>query len=590
MKTENDNYLIPIIIGVLAEEGIDVNDQILEKLITPQLIKIKNTFSNSPFQVLSPCSNDKERIMSKLTKERLEGDVVVVTGERDESVSSSNETEQNFKTIVLPKDSNSDKGMSACNFISSQSQILIALKSKEGGRSEVGKALEIREQGRLNELYQVRDTGKNSLYSQETGLTITINPETFDISSRITPLDNTPVETDIIPTLNTTFTEKVSFAFNSYIGSVRGAFDKFYGAYIESVVDGDKDRLTNSAFVEIVEKIDGYNKDITGYLESKGTEQAVKSRAYLLSDEADNTLISNDKALDRAVYPYSGADVLSQFYQRRTNRYINWIYILFFAAVLLYGIIDLNYYLVLCYIALIPAIGFLVYRSKAEKIEDRFLDYRALAEGLRVMVFWRIAGINEKVSSNYQSKYSGLVSWISRGIKSIEVSSMAEDSGASKMDSKSGKKRMEITNKLWIDSQLEYFGRKRNPLYMRSLDLGNLALVSFMLTLFFALIFGIYLLFAGLGNDGAITNFEVLIGAVAAIGVAAQAYKSKKAYDELERRYTLTRHIYATASKKLKSNPSMPEGILIAVGKEALLENSDWLWTHRNLPIELPKG
>ena len=124
----------------------------------------------------------------------------------------------------------------------------------------------------------------------------------------------------------------------------------------------------------------------------------------------------------------------------------------------------------------------------------------------------------------------------------------------------------------------------------RSLDLGNLALVSFVLTLFFALLFGIYLLFAGLGNDDVIMRFEVLIGAAAAFGVAAQAYKSKKAYEELERRYKLTEHIYMSARRKLNSNRQNPDSILIALGKEALIENSDWLWTHRNQPIELPKG
>ena len=87
-----------------------------------------------------------------------------------------------------------------------------------------------------------------------------------------------------------------------------------------------------------------------------------------------------------------------------------------------------------------------------------------------------------------------------------------------------------------------------------------------------------------------ITKFEVLLGGVAAIGVAAQAYKSKKAYGELERRYALTQHIYMSAQKKLKLNQGSEQQILIALGKEALIENSDWLWTHRNVPIELPKG
>ena len=592
MNTDSENYLIPIVLGVLAEDGIDVNDQILEKLITPQLVKIKNTFPSSPFLVLSPMANDKERLMVRLAIDRLEADIAAPG--KEPSADQDSNAQRDIKAISFTNEEakNDDRSMTPSTFTASQSQILIVLKNgaPKSDPSEVESALELRNQGRFHELYSGHDTEISTLDATDVGLLITINTGTFDINTRITPAQDTAPDAHELQKVNTTIAEKLSFTFNTYIERVTGVFDKFYTSYIEIPDDGDKDRLARSPFVEIAEKIDGYNKDILAFIESRGTESAQKSKEYLLSDEADNPLISGDPSLERIIAPYSGVDVLSQFYQKKTNTYINWIYILFFAAVLLYGIIDINYYLVLCYIALIPAIAFLVYRSKAEKIEDRFLDYRALAEGLRVMVFWRIAGIDEKVSDNYLSKYAGLVSWISRAIKNVEVVGLANDGSLRATHTENKEERVEITNKLWIESQLEYYRKKRNPLYMRSLDLGNLALVSFVLTLLFALMFGIYLLFAGLGNEGAITRFEVLIGAVAAIGVAAQAYKNKKAYDELERRYTLTQHIYMSASKKLKAHSGSPDSILIAVGKEALLENSDWLWMHRNLPIELPKG
>lgn len=602
MSADSKNYLIPIVLGVVADNGIDVNDKILEKLITPQLVKIKNTFPSSPFLVMSPLANDKERLMARLSIDRLEADILAASKEPDDKwietfkldLHESGYTQSAIKTIgvtnKLPK--NEGKLITPSILTASQSQILIVLKNgvKNKERSEVESALELRNEGRLHQLYSGHDKNQNTLDTPDVGLTVTINTVTFDINTQITPVQDSGPQSHEHHKVSTTFTEKLSLAFNGYIGHVTGVFDRFYNSYIEVPDDGDKDRLTNSTFVEIAERIEGYNKDISGFIESRGKESLQKSKEYLLADESDNPLISGDSALERIIAPYSGADVLSQFYQKKTNTYINWIYILFFAAVLLYGIIDLNYYLVLCYIALIPAIAFLVYRSKAEKIEDRFLDYRALAEGLRVMVFWRIAGIDERVSYNYLSKYAGLVSWISRAIRNVEVIGLANGGSLGAVDTKNKKERVDITNKLWIESQIEYYGRKRSPLYMRSLDLGNLALVSFVLTLLFALLFGIYLLFAGLGNEGAITRFEVLIGAAAAIGVAAQAYKSKKAYDELERRYALTQHIYMSASRKLKASSGSPEGILIAVGKEALLENSDWLWTHRNLPIELPKG
>lgn len=602
MNTDSENYLIPIILGVMAGNGIDVNDQILEKLITPQLIKIKNTFPSSPFLVLSPMENEKERLMARITADRLEANIVAATKVTDDNLigtfkpefQDGGYTQPDVKRITLSNEAleNEDQLMTPSIFTASQSQILIVLKGSAGedDPGEIERALELRNEGSFHELYSGHEADISTLDATDLGLTVTINPSTFDINTRITPDQDTMQESHEFQNVNLTIADKLSFSFNKYIERVTGILDKVYNTYIEIPDDDDKDRLARSPFVEVAEKIDGYNKDISGYIESRGTGPLLKSKEYLLSDEADNPLISGDNALEGIIAPYSAADVLSQFYQKKTNTYINWIYILFFAAVLLYGIIDLDYYLVLFYIALIPAIAFLVYRSKAEKIEDRFLDYRALAEGLRVKVFWRIAGIDEKVSDNYLSKYAGLVSWISRAIKNVEVIGLINDGTCCAGDTRSKEERIAVTNKLWIESQLEYYRRKRVPIYMRSLDLGNLALVSFVLTLLFVVIFGIYLLFAGIGNGGAINRFEVLIGAVAAIGVAAQAYKNKKAYDELERRYTLTHRIYMFASKKLKANSGSPDSILIAVGKEALLENSDWLWTHRNLPIELPKG
>lgn len=606
MKT--DNYTVPIVIGVISEGGIDVNDQILEKLVTPQLIKIKNTFPNSPFLVLSPLSNDKERLTVRILIERLESDVISPQGKGpninleqfQQEIQDSGLTAISVKTISLENKRRKGKTTTLTPelFTAAEAQILIAVTSgtdkdhaqNEDELSEVSSALKLRSEGLLRDIYSTDEGEKGVLDSSDVGLTITINPETFDISSTVSPAEETQPGTEEPGKASYGFAEKISVTFNAYIGRVTRLFDRFYNTYIEVPDEGEKDRLASSEFVEIAEKIDGYNKDVLRFLESKGEEPAVKSQSLLLSGEDENPLISKDEGLSVITLPYSGSDILSQYYQKKTNRYINWIYILFFTAVLLYGIIDLNYYLVLFYIALIPAIAFLVYRSKAEKLEDRFLDYRALAEGLRVKVFWRIAGVDERVSSNYLSKYAGLVSWISRAIKNLEILSLSDDLNHAKFTSAQKKERLRITKELWIDSQLEYYGKKRNPLYMRSLDLTNLALVSFVFTLFFALVFGIYLLFAGLGNDGVIMRFEVLIGAAAAIGVAAQAYKSKKAYEELERRYKLTEHIYRSARKKLEAERGSPERILAALGKEALIENSDWLWTHRNLPIELPKG
>lgn len=279
--------------------------------------------------------------------------------------------------------------------------------------------------------------------------------------------------------------------------------------------------------------------------------------------------------------------MLSQHFQRKTARTIKWIYILFFIAVLLYGVIDMSYYLVLCYIALIPAIALLIRRTSMDRIEDRFLDYRALAEGLRVEIFWTLSGVGKKVSSHYLSKYAGLLTWIRKAVKSAELVS----SGLKiELSSSDRRKSLELTRKLWIESQLEYFSSKRIPIFFKSRKFGGIAFMSFIITLLVAVVFGIYVLTAGVSNETVTTNFEIVLGAIAAVGVAAQAYKNKMAYDEIERRYSMARQTYASATREFELGKMRPEKILIAVGIEALMENSDWLWIHRSVPLEVPKG
>ncbi|HVY55804.1 MAG TPA: hypothetical protein VHC46_08625, partial [Thermodesulfobacteriota bacterium] len=188
---------------------------------------------------------------------------------------------------------------------------------------------------------------------------------------------------------------------------------------------------------------------------------------------------------------------------------------------------------------------------------------------------------------HYLSKYEGLLTWIRKAVRSIEIVTLESESSAGGLNKN---EFLPLAKKLWIDSQLEYFSSKKGPLRMRTHQFGNIIFLSFVLTLMVAVCYGIYVLVAGVGNGNAINDFQILLGVIAAVGVAAQAYKNKRAYDEVERRYSLAQKTYAAAKRELEIGKVPPDRVLLAVGREALLENSDWLWTHRNVPIEVPKG
>ena len=48
-----EDYLIHIVLGVAAQNGISADEERLSDVISCQLLKIRNTYPNSPFVIIS---------------------------------------------------------------------------------------------------------------------------------------------------------------------------------------------------------------------------------------------------------------------------------------------------------------------------------------------------------------------------------------------------------------------------------------------------------------------------------------------------------------------------------------------------------
>ena len=617
MTPISEDYLIPIVIGVTGRKGDSPDEERVSALALPEMVRLRNTFPNSPFVVISSLSGGDECLLARLAIEHLRARLIAVLpcppGQYKNGLPDGKYRED-FSELLGRAESSidisslmryklggtgygwaEDRAMTerfTAAFIAEHSEILFAISSVDGKEEQDTTARIIKwiREGRITREYSLR-MNKSGLDTMDRSMIISIDPATLR-----TKTESVPADLDSVPVISGPKNQygfpgaiyrAASRKLSGLVQSVSLFLDKLYDSFFNRPGADITDGYEKSPFTGIMERIDGFNSDIRNYFDKYGDKDLVKSKQYLLQNESDNELISGDGALRKIICLYSASDVLSQFYQKKTAGLISWIYVLFFIAVVLYGLIDWSSYLVLCYIGLIPAIALLVKKTSRDRIEDRFLDYRGLAEGLRVQFFWTLSGIDENVSSHYLSKYEGLLTWIRKAVRSIEIvtvrTGIAEHVPANNTF-------MDITRKLWIESQLGYFGTKKRPLLARSQQFGNIMFLSFVLTLLVALVYGMYVLFAGVGNSEAINNFQILLGVIAAVGVAAQAYKNKRAYDELERRYSLAQQTYASAKRELEIGEVPPERILIAVGREALLENSDWLWTHRNVPIEVPKG
>lgn len=612
MPSISEDYLVPIIVGATSEKGANADMSRLCESAAAQMARLRNTFPNSPFLVISTLGGKADRVFAELAVDLLSAglkiilprprDVYLASFPDDDRRELAGLLEKADQVIdiasllrqtgagALPNDENVNELIAAA-FIAEHSEILFTVSENRYEDSEEPAARIVkwmREGGYIRE-YSIREN-KSGLGGADKSMIISFNPGSGEARIEYVPAE----EPDAVSGASSagkrgasgSVYDSLSSRLFVFVGRTIEALDGLYDRLVKSPEAPNEDTFGTPPFIRIIGSIDGFNLDTKRYFEKYGGGELLRSRQYLLQDESDNGLVTGDKALTKIVRVYTAADALSQYYQKKTTRIVNWIYLLFFAAVVLYGLIDLSSYLVLFYIGLIPAIALLVKKTAKDRLEDRYLDYRALAEGLRVEVFWTLSGVNENVSSHYMSKYEGLLTWIRKAVRSVEVATLSTD--AARETEK--RRALDMTEKLWIDSQLGYFSSKKKPLLVRSQQFGNVVFLSFVLTLIVALVYGMYVLAAGVENGDALNRFQVLLGAIAAVGVGAQAYKNKKAYDELERRYELARQTYASAKRGLESGTMRPERILVAVGREALMENSDWLWTHRSLPIEVPKG
>ena len=294
---------------------------------------------------------------------------------------------------------------------------------------------------------------------------------------------------------------------------------------------------------------------------------------------------------------YQSADWLAIVYQKRVNRILMGTYSL---AVLM-GLVFILYsenvgpdYLVLVFVAIFfCSIG-------VQRIADwrqwhrKYLDYRALAEGLRVQLYWSLAGVVETRSAefaytNFLQKQDVELGWIRHVMRSASLA----------------RSRRHAPEKVWVDwvierwigpgervpqqeiqgGQLAYYSRKRSlnaANYKMTSRLGNVSLWSGI---------GIAVILAIISSqiEGTVrTLLLILMGMLPLIAGVRDAYSHKKAEKELIKQYDYMARVFDNARRMLADSTDLQfrRRVLRALGQAALEEGAEWILMHRERPLE----
>jgi hypothetical protein len=219
--------------------------------------------------------------------------------------------------------------------------------------------------------------------------------------------------------------------------------------------------------------------------------------------------------------------------------------------------------------------------------QEKFQDYRALAEALRVQLYWAIAAVPASVSDHYLRKQSGELGWIQFALRgpSLWAASVAETIITPQRG---------IIEKGWVTDQSEFFARKAE-LNNRAAEGAELYTTIFVVLSIIGAIGLAGLFFAnadhGTSLSSLLEDHDWLILATATLpGVAAFFSVSSRlrSYQPHAHAYALMRRMFRRAADlmSVSTSDAQFQNIVRELGREALSENAEWLGEHRNRKIE----
>jgi hypothetical protein len=300
--------------------------------------------------------------------------------------------------------------------------------------------------------------------------------------------------------------------------------------------------------------------------------------------------IADRPASDRGIATaFAFADQMSSLYRNMTLRVLRGV--LSLAAILamtyeFYAEILPVRAVPVAYLALFATICLVYGWQRRVDAQGRYLDYRAVAEGLRVQFYWRLAGLRDDVCANYLRKQLDELRWIREALRG--ASAVAPASNA----------RLDRVVSHWIRGQSEFYRGRAAHLQHRHhrIDAFSLAfVVAGLLATALLVVF-----WEPLEHTEKLHRWVVLLMGFAPIGAALwEAYGEKMGLRSQANQYARFAVVFRRAQNiadHLGAEPASAERhaaecrLVLQLGRESLMENGDWVLLLRERPIVVPKG
>ncbi|GGH88527.1 hypothetical protein CFY91_14125 [Pseudomonas fluvialis] len=345
---------------------------------------------------------------------------------------------------------------------------------------------------------------------------------------------------------------------------------------------GDKAGATRKYWEEIFHSIDDFNQ-AASKIETDPTGEVANSHKWLVGEA------SYPSAIESSAQTFAIADALARAKQKQRHTTLWLLSLLVFLSVFFQQLHlgpDMQWYWLALHIGL-GLSAFAAYRfffSGAHNSEAQYMDWRALAEGLRVQTYWQAAGIEKCASDYYLNSQRDELDWIRHAIRNVTVNTAASTNEAN----------IDWVKQRWLTDQRKFFLSGGSSAAKKQQKLHNWKLISRSL-------FGAGTVTTAALLLGPFTNLpaatlpwlSLLAAILFLLAAVCRNHANLMAYEEDANRYQKMGSLFERAIQSLGQHQTKGEilsarNILQIIGKEALAENGEWLLLHRQRKFEIP--
>jgi hypothetical protein len=291
----------------------------------------------------------------------------------------------------------------------------------------------------------------------------------------------------------------------------------------------------------------------------------------------------------RLAETFASADTLARGYQRLTHTVLRVVIGLAVALALtfeIYAEIMPDRELPVIYLLIFTTIAALYLWQQRLDAQGRYLDYRALAEALRVQFYWRLAGLKESAAESYLRKQLDELRWIREALRGANALPPPRDA------------RADLVQRQWVAGQANYFRARTTMLMGRIHRVERMSALCVAVGLIATATLVIF--WGRLERLDHQRHWLVLIMGFAPIAAALwEAYGERFSMRSQAHQYSRFAQIFGRAEAAIERLESTPDtasrgeserALIGELGREALIENGDWVLMLRDRPIVLPKG